>query len=240
MSSLQNSLVLVGTNAALKIAGPEQSASDAQQEVNIMHTLPELPYPRDALEPHISWETLDYHYGKHHRAYVNKLNELVKGTGYENASLEEIIRATRPASGHSSPVYNNAAQAWNHAFYWQCLTPQQGSPQTGLQRALSAAFGSVDDFQQQFSRAAVGTFGSGWAWLVTGKDRGLEIITTGNADNPLAGDRMPLLTCDVWEHAYYIDYRNARAEYLDAFWKMINWDFVAERYGQLHESSNAA
>ena len=205
-----------------------------------MHTLPELPYPLDALEPYISRKTLDYHYGKHHRAYVNKLNELVKGTVYENASLEAIIRATQPAPGHSSPVYNNAAQAWNHAFYWQCLTPQDTSPDPHLRDALCAAFGSLNDFQQQFSRAAVGTFGSGWTWLVSANDRALEIVTTGNADNPLTEGRVPLLTCDVWEHAYYIDYRNARAEYLDAFWKLVNWDFVAARYGQLYESVNAA
>jgi Fe-Mn family superoxide dismutase len=205
-----------------------------------MHTLPELPYPLDALEPYISRETLDYHYGKHHRAYVNKLNELVKGTDYENGSLEAVIRATRPAPGRSSPVYNNAAQAWNHAFYWQCLTPQDTSPDPRLRDALSAVFGSLDDFQQRFSRAAVGTFGSGWTWLVTSNDGGLEIVSTGNADNPLTEDRLPLLTCDVWEHAYYLDYRNARAEYLDAFWKVINWDFVAARYGQLYESMNAA
>jgi Fe-Mn family superoxide dismutase len=205
-----------------------------------MHTLPELPYPLDALEPYISRETLDYHYGKHHRAYVNKLNELVKGTDYENGSLEAVIRATRPAPGRSSPVYNNAAQAWNHAFYWQCLTPQDTSPDPRLRDALSEVFGSLDDFQQRFSRAAVGTFGSGWTWLVTSNDGGLEIVSTGNADNPLTEDRLPLLTCDVWEHAYYLDYRNARAEYLDAFWKVINWDFVAARYGQLYESMNAA
>jgi len=205
-----------------------------------MHTLPELPYRLDALEPHLSRETLDYHYGKHHRAYVNNLNELVKGTDYENMSLEAVIRAARRAPVRSNPLYNNAAQAWNHAFYWQCLTPQDTSPDPRLRDALSAGFGSLDDFQQQFSRAAVATFGSGWTWLVAGNHGRLEIVSTGNADNPLAEGRVPLLTCDVWEHAYYIDYRNARTEYLDAFWKIINWDFVAARYGQLFEAMNAA
>jgi Fe-Mn family superoxide dismutase len=205
-----------------------------------MHTLPELPYRMDALEPYISRETLDYHYGKHHRAYVNKLNELVTNTNYENLSLEAIIRATRPVQGRTSPVYNNAAQAWNHAFYWQCLSPQVTSPDSRLQDVLGTAFGSLEDFQQQFSRIAIGTFGSGWVWLVAGNDGSLEIISTGNADNPLTDGRLPLLTCDVWEHAYYIDYRNARAEYLEAFWKIVNWDFVAAGYGKLFESTNAA
>jgi len=205
-----------------------------------MHTLPELPYRPDALEPHISQETLDYHHGRHHRAYIDKLNELVKDTDFEHMSLEAVVRASRAAPGHSSPVYNNAAQAWNHAFYWQCLTPQATAPDPQLREALDSRFGSVDEFRSQFNRAAVNTFGSGWTWLVAGYNGEVEIIATSNADTPLAEGRVPLLTCDVWEHAYYIDYRNARAEYLAAFWRVVNWDFVAANFRHLHATSNAA
>jgi len=205
-----------------------------------MHTLPELPYSLDALEPYISRETLDYHYGKHHRAYVNKLNELIKGTDFEHMPLEAVVRATRSAPGTSIPVYNNAAQAWNHAFYWQCLTPSQTLPEPELQSTLDSHFGSLESFRKQFTHAAVSTFGSGWVWLVAGNNGGLEIVSTGNADTPLTQGRMPLLTCDVWEHAYYIDYRNARAEYLAAFWKIVNWDFVAANLRHSHSTSHAA
>jgi Fe-Mn family superoxide dismutase len=205
-----------------------------------MHTLPELPYRPDALEPHISQETLDYHHGRHHRAYVDKLNELVKDKDFEHMSLEAVVRASRAAPGRSSPVYNNAAQAWNHAFYWQCLTPQATAPAPQLREALDSRFGSVDEFRLQFTRAAVNIFGSGWAWLVAGYNGELDIIATSNADTPLAEGRVPLLTCDIWEHAYYIDYRNARAEYLAAFWKVVNWDFVAANFRHLHVTSNAA
>jgi len=205
-----------------------------------MHTLPELPYRPDALEPHISQETLDYHHGRHHRAYVDKLNELVKGTDFEHMSLEAVVRASRAAPGHAGPLFNNAAQAWNHAFYWQCLTPQATAPDPQLREALHSRFGSVDEFRLQFTRAAVNTFGSGWAWLVAGYNGELEIIATSNADTPLAEGRVPLLTCDVWEHAYYIDYRNARAEYLAAFWKVVNWDFVAANFWHVDETANAA
>jgi Fe-Mn family superoxide dismutase len=155
-------------------------------------------------------------------------------------SLEALVRATRPSAGRSSPVYNNAAQAWNHAFYWQCLTPQSTPPDTHLRDVLTARFGSVDDFQLQFARTAIGTFGSGWTWLVADDNGHLDIVSTANADTPLATGRVPLLTCDVWEHAYYIDYRNARAEYLAAFWKIINWDFVAANLRHLHSTSHAA
>jgi Fe-Mn family superoxide dismutase len=205
-----------------------------------MHTLPELPWQRDALEPWLSRETLDYHYGKHHRTYVNKLNELIRGTDYENLSLEALIRTTRPSAGRASPIYNNAAQTWNHAFYWQCLTPQATPPVTPLREALAARFGSVDDFQLQFARTAVSTFGSGWTWLVADPAGELAIVSTANADTPLATGQVPLLTCDVWEHAYYIDYRNARAEYLAAFWKIVNWDFVAANLREPQRVSHAA
>ncbi|MEZ5543460.1 MAG: superoxide dismutase [Pseudomonadota bacterium] len=205
-----------------------------------MHTLPELPYRHDALEPYLSRETLDYHYGKHHRAYVDKLNELVKGTDFEQVSLEALVRATRPAADRSSAVYNNAAQAWNHAFYWRCLTPQAARPATQLREALAARFGSLDDFQLQFARAAVSTFGSGWTWLVAADGGRLEIVSTANADTPLATGQVPLLACDVWEHAYYIDYRHARAEYLAAFWKLVDWSFVAANLQQVQPTSHAA
>ena len=205
-----------------------------------MHTLTELPYTLNALEPHISRETLDYHYGRHHRAYVNELNELIKDTDFEDMSLEAIVCASKSAPGASSPVYNNAAQAWNHTFYWQCLTPQATVPAPYLQIALDRHFGSVDAFCRQFTHTAVSTFGSGWVWLVGGNNGELEIVSTSNADTPLAEGRVPLLTCDVWEHAYYIDYRNARADYLAAFWKIVNWDFVAENLRHVDETANAA
>ena len=186
------------------------------------HTLPDLPYAKDALEPHISKETLEFHYGKHHQTYVDKLNGLVEGTQWADASLEDIVR------GSSGGVFNNAAQVWNHTFYWHCLSPNGGGEPTGkLAEAIDAAFGSFAAFKEQFSDKAVTLFGSGWAWLVQKPDGSLAIVQTGNADTPLTGDSKPLMTCDVWEHAYYIDYRNARPKYLEAFWKLVNWDFVA-------------
>jgi Fe-Mn family superoxide dismutase len=190
----------------------------------MQHTLPDLPYPKDALQPHISQETLEYHHGKHHRAYVNKLNELIVGTEFENAALPDIVlKAT-------GPLFNNAAQAWNHAFYWQCLSPQGGGEPAGdLQRAINSAFGSFAGFKEKFSKVAEGTFGSGWAWLVRDKAGTLAIESTSNARNPMTDGQTPLLTCDVWEHAYYIDYRNARPEYVKAFWNLVNWQFVASK-----------
>jgi Fe-Mn family superoxide dismutase len=186
------------------------------------HTLPDLPYAMDALEPHISRETLEYHYGKHHNTYVEKLNGLIKDTEWANASLEEIVR------GSSGGVFNNAAQVWNHTFYWHCLSPNGGGAPGGeLAKAIDASFGSFDKFKEQFSDKAVTLFGSGWAWLVKKPDGSLAIVQTGNAETPLTGDGKPLMTCDVWEHAYYIDYRNARPKYLEAFWQLVNWDFVA-------------
>ena len=205
-----------------------------------MHSLPQLPYALDALEPYLSRETLDYHYGKHHRAYVNKLNDLIKGTDLEHQSLEATIRATRPAPGHSNPTFNNAAQAWNHHFYWQCLTPRTSVPNGVVAEVLNRQFGSVEGFRRHFTQAALETFGSGWTWLVSSNDARLEILSTSNADTPLAQDKTPLLACDVWEHAYYIDYRNARAEYLQSFWKLANWDFVAARLRRLEPSLDAA
>ena len=186
------------------------------------HKLPQLPYAREALAPHISAETIDYHYGKHHQAYVNNLNNLVPGTEYENSSLEEIIKKA------SGGIYNNAAQIWNHTLYWNSLSPQGGGEPTGkLAEAINKAFGSFAAFKEQFTKAAVTQFGSGWAWLVKNADGNLDIEATGNAGNPLQEGKTPLLTCDVWEHAYYIDYRNARPKYVEAFWNLVNWDFAA-------------
>jgi Fe-Mn family superoxide dismutase len=191
------------------------------------HELPELPYSKNALEPHISAETLEYHYGKHHATYVEKLNKLIPGTEYENASLEEIIRQA------SGGLFNNAAQVWNHTFYWNCMSPDGGGePQGGLARAIDDAFGSLEEFKDRFSEAAATNFGSGWTWLARNPQGQLEIINTGNAGNPMTENMQPLLSCDVWEHAYYIDYRNARPKYIEAFWNIVNWDFVAQNLNE--------
>ncbi len=186
--------------------------------------LPELPYARDALAPHISSETIDFHYGKHHQAYVDNLNKMIAGTEFEDADLEAIIRKA------SGGVFNNAAQIWNHTFYWNCLKPNGGGEPTGkLAEGINKAFGSFDKFKEQFSQTALTTFGSGWAWLVQRADGGLALASTSNAATPLTGEDRALLTCDVWEHAYYIDYRNARPKYVEAFWNLVNWDFAASQ-----------
>jgi Fe-Mn family superoxide dismutase len=186
------------------------------------HLLPELPYPRDALEPHISAETIDYHYGKHHAGYVEKLNSLIPGSEFESASLEEIIRKA------TGTIFNNAAQVWNHTLYWNCLSPDGGNdPQGDLANIINEQFGSFAMFKERFSKSAASNFGSGWTWLVKNPDGRLDIVNTGNAGNPLTDGRQPLMTCDVWEHAYYIDYRNARVKYLEAYWQLVNWNFVA-------------
>ncbi|MFA5960531.1 MAG: Fe-Mn family superoxide dismutase [Tatlockia sp.] len=186
-------------------------------------TLPPLPYAKDALAPHISAETLEYHYGKHHQAYVTNLNKLIAGTEYEHLSLEEIIKKSR-AGG----IFNNAAQVWNHTFYWHCLSPKGGNAPTGkLADLLTKSFGSFEAFQEQFTQAAIATFGSGWAWLVQDSEGAIKITSTSNAETPMTKEETALMTCDVWEHAYYIDYRNARPEYLKAFWSLVNWEFVA-------------
>ncbi|HVJ62512.1 MAG TPA: superoxide dismutase [Fe] [Tahibacter sp.] len=186
--------------------------------------LPPLPYARDALAPHISAETIDFHYGKHHQTYVTNLNNMIPGTEFENLSLEEIIKKS------SGGVFNNAAQIWNHTFYWNCLAPNGGGEPTGkLADAINAAFGSFAAFKEQFTKTSVGTFGSGWGWLVQRPDGSLALVSTSNAATPLTGADTPLLTCDVWEHAYYIDYRNARPKYVEAFWNLVNWDFVAKQ-----------
>ena len=189
------------------------------------HKLPPLPYALDALAPHISKETLEYHYGKHHQTYVTNLNNLIKGTEFENASLEDIVRKS------SGGIFNNAAQVWNHTFYWNSLAPKAGGqPKGALADAIKAKWGDHAAFKEAFTKAAVGQFGSGWAWLVK-KGAGVDIVTTSNAATPLTGSDKPLLTCDVWEHAYYIDYRNARPKYMEAFWNVVNWDFAAKNIG---------
>ena len=189
------------------------------------HTLPPLPYAMDALAPHISKETLEYHYGKHHQTYVTNLNNLIKGTEFENAALEEIIKKS------SGGVFNNAAQVWNHTFYWNGMTPAStGTPTGPLADAISAKWGSFDKFKEEFGKSCAGNFGSGWTWLVKKADGGVDIVNTSNAATPLTGADQPLLTCDVWEHAYYIDYRNARPKYVETFWKLVNWDFAAKNF----------
>jgi len=197
-------------------------------------TLPDLPYPREALEPHMSRETLGFHHGKHHKAYVDKANELIKGTAFEAMDLEDIVRKS------SGKIFNNAAQAWNHTFFWHCLTPRQTPPADELAAMLEKKFGSVEDFKKQFTDAAVNIFGSGWAWLVRKADGTLAIVAKQGAGNPLTSGQQPLLTCDVWEHAYYIDYRNARPEYLERYWRLVNWDFVARNLEKEFQVSAAA
>ena len=187
------------------------------------HQLPELPYAKDALAPHISAETIDYHYGKHHKAYVDNLNKLILGTEFENTPLEDIIRRA------SGGIFNNAAQIWNHTFYWNCLSPKGGGEPAGeLANAITKQFGSFAQFKEKFTSATVTLFGSGWVWPVKNADRSLSIETTSNAGIPLTDGKKASLTCDVWEHAYYIDYRNARAKYVEAFWNLVNWEFVAQ------------
>ena len=187
------------------------------------HTLPKLPYANDALAPHISAETIEYHYGKHHKTYIDNINRLIQGTEFANLSLEDIIRKA-PTGG----IFNNAAQVWNHTFYWNSLSPKGGGEPAGqLAAAITKSFGTLKDFQDKFTAAAVGQFGSGWAWLIKNTDGSLVIETTSNAGTPLKDGKKALLTCDVWEHAYYIDYRNARAKYLETYWKIVNWDFAA-------------
>ncbi len=191
----------------------------------MVHQLPPLPYAKDALQPYMSAETLEYHYGKHHQTYVDNLNKLIPGTQFENMSLEDIIMNS------SGGIFNNAAQVWNHTFFWNCMKPNGGGMPTGaLADAINQAFGSFENFKNEFSQKAVTLFGSGWAWLVKNSDGSLAIEQTSNAANPMTSNQKPLLTCDVWEHAYYIDYRNARAKFVENFWNLVNWDFVAQNF----------
>lgn len=187
------------------------------------HKLPTLPYALDALQPHLSKETLEFHYGKHHQTYVTNLNNLIKGTEFADLSLEEIIKKS------SGGMFNNAAQVWNHTFYWNGLSPQGGGQPTGkLAEAINQSFGNFDKFKEEFTKTAINTFGSGWAWLVKNTDGKLALVSTSNAATPMTSGATALLTCDVWEHAYYIDYRNARAKYVEAFWNLVNWESVAK------------
>lgn len=188
--------------------------------------LPPLPYEMNALQPYISEETLEYHWGKHHRAYVNKLNELTKDNEYADLSLEEVIKKSR-----SGPIFNNSAQVWNHTFYWHCMTPNaHPEPQGQLADAIKKHFGSFKEFKDKFNLAATGQFGSGWAWLAKNSDGSLEIFSTSNAGTPMTENKQAILTCDVWEHAYYIDTRNDRAKYVENFWKLVNWQFVSDQF----------
>lgn len=186
------------------------------------HKLPALSYSMEALEPIISRETLEYHYGKHHQTYVTNLNNLIRNTEFADMSLEELIMKS------SGGIFNNAAQVYNHSFYWNCLAPDAGGePKGKLAEEINHTFGSYPEFKEKFTQKAITTFGSGWVWLVKNMDGKLEIVSTSNAGNPLTDGKQPLLTCDVWEHAYYIDYRNARPKYIEKYWDLINWDFVA-------------
>jgi Fe-Mn family superoxide dismutase len=190
------------------------------------HELPPLPYEKNALEPHISAETLEFHYGKHHKTYVDKLNGLVEGSDLADAPLEDIIKKSEGG------VFNNAAQVWNHTFYWNCLSPNGGGEPSGAAaEAINKAFGSFAEFKEKFTNSAVNNFGSGWTWLVKNSDGSVDIVNTSNAGTPLTEGKTPVLTCDVWEHAYYIDYRNARPKYMEAFWNLVNWDFVNKNLG---------
>ncbi|MBC7690218.1 MAG: superoxide dismutase [Methylotenera sp.] len=198
------------------------------------HELPSLPFAKNALEPHMSAETLEYHHGKHHKAYVDKLNALIPGTEFENLSLEQIVQRS------SGAIFNNAAQTWNHTFFWNCLSPEKQSPGAELSQAINESFGSLDQFLEKFSEAAVATFGSGWAWLVKTSDGKLAIETTSNADNPLHHGRTAILTCDVWEHAYYIDYRNERPRFVKTIMSnLIHWKFAEQNF-KMRRSTAAA
>ena len=187
--------------------------------------LPKLPYEANALEPYISANTISFHYGKHHQAYINNLNNLIKGTEFSNSTLEEIIKKA------TGPIFNNAAQVWNHTFYWNCLTPKaKDEPEGIILNEIIKNFNSFAEFKQKFSAAASGLFGSGWAFLVKKENGALEIIQESNAGNPLKNNLTPILTCDVCEHAYYLDYQNKRPDYVESFWKLVNWDKVEENY----------
>ncbi len=189
--------------------------------------LPELPYPKDALAPYISAETIDFHYGAHHATYVKNLNNLIRDTEFAEASLEDII--CKAGGG----IFNNAAQVWNHTFYWNSLSPDGGGEPTGrVKDALDQAYGSYAKFQEEFTAKAATLFGSGWCWLVKNPGGSLSIEQTQNAGNPITEGKKPLLTCDVWEHAYYIDYRNARPKYLESYWKLVNWSFLDRNLGE--------
>lgn len=210
-----------------KTAAAQNEIANNQGET-MPFTLPELPYAQNALEPHMSANTLSFHHGKHHKAYVDKLNELIKGTDLEKATLEEIIKATAKDSA-KQPIFNNSAQVWNHTFFWNCLKPNGGGKPSGeLAKKIDSDLGGFDKFKEDFKAAGIGQFGSGWAWLVLDGGK-LKIVKTPNADLPLAHGQTAILTCDVWEHAYYLDYQNRRPDFLSTFLdKLANWDFAAQ------------
>ena len=189
--------------------------------------LPQLPYAQNALEPYISEKTFEFHYGKHHQAYVNNVNNLIQGTEFENASLEDIIKNAEGG------IFNNGAQVWNHTFYFMQFSPDGcDEPRDDLKGAIETKFGSIETFKEAFSKAAATLFGSGWAWLVADENGELEIVQTSNAGNPMKDGKKPLMTCDVWEHAYYIDKKNARPKYIEDFWKVLDWKVVSERFAE--------
>lgn len=212
---------------AVVLAGTFAGFSGGARAEEPLFKLPKLPYPEDGLEPYISSRTLSFHHGKHHQAYVDNTNRLVKGTEMAGLSLEDVVK--RSAGLKDKSLFNNSAQAWNHSFYWKCMKPKGGGAPAGqLADRLSGAFGSYEGFKETFSRAAATQFGSGWAWLFLDGDS-LKVVNTANADTPLAEGKKPLLTIDVWEHAYYLDYQNRRADYIKAFLdRLVNWDFVSE------------
>ena len=215
----------VGAAAILSyVLFPIKAKTENRRE-KMTFTLPELPYAQDALEPHITANTLSFHHGKHHNAYVTKLNELIAGTEHEGKSLEEIIKSS------DGPIFNNAAQIWNHTFYWHSMKPNGGGEPSGaLADAINSSFGSLDEFKTQFAAAAMTQFGSGWAWLVLDNGQ-LKVTKTGNAETPITSGQIPLLTIDVWEHAYYLDFQNKRPDYIQAFLNnLVNWEFAAENF----------
>ena len=187
--------------------------------------LPELPFAKNALEPHISERTLEFHYGKHHQTYVNTLNTLIEGTEFENKTLEERIKSS------DGGIFNNAAQVWNHTFYWNCLAPNhKPAPEGSLKKAIEEAFGSFENFKEEFTKKSVGLFGSGWCWLVKDSAGKLSIVQQSNAGNPMTKGLTPIMVCDVWEHAYYLDKQNARPKYMESYWELVNWDFIEKQY----------
>lgn len=187
--------------------------------------LPELPFAKNALEPHISERTLEFHYGKHHQTYVNTLNTLIEGTEFENKTLKEIIKSS------DGGIFNNAAQVWNHTFYWSCLAPNhKPAPEGSLKKAIEEAFGSFENFKEEFTKKSVGLFGSGWCWLVKDSAGKLSIVQQSNAGNPMTKGLTPIMVCDVWEHAYYLDKQNARPKYMESYWELVNWDFIEKQY----------
>lgn len=200
------------------------------------HALPALPYNLDALEPYISAETVELHYQKHHKGYIHKLNQLVSGTRHADKTLEELV-----IHAPEGPIYNNAAQAWNHQFYWQSLSPNSsGAPSDEINQAIRQSFGTIDEFRGAFEKISLALFGVGWVWLVKNPDGGLGIRAMGNAGNPLRTGQHPLLACDMWEHAYYIDYRNQKTKYLHAFWDLVNWEFVSQNWARTPVSGDTA